>query len=88
MISELIESTGALVDVVKRYVIHNKPLETNRASDKFNDTLYVMNALADSVGISASEIIAANIAKLQTRYDGLKYSDSAANARADKKDGE
>lgn len=43
-----------------------------------------LNIIYDAFEISTADVEAANIAKLGKRYEGLRYSDAAAIARADK----
>lgn len=75
---------GNLLDVVKKHVIYNKPLDMA----EFTKYLFVMETYLCEIradeGVTYEETLEANIAKLRVRYEGLTYSDTAAQARADK----
>lgn len=43
-----------------------------------------MEGIRQALGIRRDVTLQANIDKLRVRYEGLRYSDSAAQARADK----
>ena len=77
---------GELLDAVKKAVIYRKPLDRENVIEELGDLEFYMEGLRQGLGISRDECITANIAKLSKRYEGLQYSDGAAQVRADKQD--
>ena len=75
---------GELLDAIKKHVIYNKPLDRANVIEELGDLEFYMEGLRQGLDISREETIAGNIAKLSVRYNGLKYSDAAAQARVDK----
>lgn len=75
---------GELLDAIKKYVIYNKPLDRANVVEELGDLEFYMEGLRQGLGITREETIEQNILKLSTRYAGLKYTDAAAQARADK----
>ena len=74
---------GDVLDVVKKHVIYGKMLDVDLLGlllGKLNHKLAVSIA---AVGSSREEVLASNMAKLTVRY-GKRYSDRAAQDRADK----
>jgi hypothetical protein len=55
--------------------------------EELGDLEFYMEQLRQALLLSREETLAANIAKLSKRYEGLNYSDAAAQARADKEQG-
>ena len=76
---------GELLDAVKKAVIYRKPLDAENIREEAGDILFYLTGLLNAISANASEVIAANMAKLSKRYpDG--YSNVAAAERADKHD--
>lgn len=75
---------GELLDGVKKHVIYNKPLDRDNIIEELGDLEFYMEQLRQRIGVTRDETLAANIAKLSVRYEGLRYSDAAAQNRADK----
>lgn len=75
---------GELLDAIKKYVIYLKPLDRANVIEELGDLEFYMEGLRQGLGISREETIEGNISKLSVRYEGLKYSDTAAQERADK----
>lgn len=75
---------GHVLDQAKKVSIYNKPCDVEALS-RF---LFILDMLLDCVNerflLNRADVLQANIAKLSVRYNGLKYSDAAAQARADK----
>jgi hypothetical protein len=73
-----------ILDLAKKVAIYNK----SHDGSAMMFALYILDELLDAVyerfDITRNDVLAANIAKLSVRYNGLKYSDQAAQARADK----
>ena len=75
---------GELLDAVKRHVIYKKPLDRENMVEELGDLEFYMEQVRQNLGITREQTIAANIAKLSVRYAGLRYSNEAAQLRADK----
>lgn len=75
---------GELLDAVKKHVVYNKPLDVDNIIEELGDLEFYMEQVRQNLCITREETLAANIAKLSVRYAGLKYSDTAAQERADK----
>lgn len=79
---------GTVLDLAKKVAIYKKP--ASRLD--FLRALYwievCMGAIRNEINTTREEALAGNIAKLSVRYAGLKYSNEAAQTRADKAEGE
>lgn len=86
--SRLVVSGGALLDLAKKVAIYKKDrldLITDFTIALANIE-WAMAQIRRITGITYEQAIAGNIAKLGVRYAGFKYTDNAAQVRADKKD--
>lgn len=79
---------GELLDAVKKHVMYNKPLDVENVIEELGDLYFYMEALEQALGLSKEAIIRHNISKLSIRYSSGSYSDTQAQERADKQDGE
>lgn len=75
---------GELFDAVKKWVLYEKPLDRENVVEELGDLEFYMEGLRQSLGVTREETIEANIAKLGKRYEGFRYSNQAAQQRADK----
>lgn len=75
---------GELLDAVKKAAIYNKPIDRENVIEELGDLEFYMEGLRQGLNITRDETLVANKNKLGKRYATLKYSDSAAQARADK----
>lgn len=75
---------GELLDAIKKKVIYRKDLDLENVLEELGDIEFYLEGLRQGLGITRDECLAANIAKLGKRYEGMKYSDQAAQDRADK----
>lgn len=75
---------GELLDGVKKAVIYRKPLDRENIVEELGDLEFYLEGLRQGCGITREETIEANIKKLGKRYEAFKYSDQAAQTRADK----
>lgn len=91
------EEAGELSDAIKRVTTYGKQLndiakdgQTYRQKivEEIGDIRFYLQAVMDLIGISEDEVLTHNVRKLSERYVGLEYSNEAANARADKKEGD
>lgn len=76
--------SGELLDAVKKGAIYCKPLDRENIVEELGDLEFYMEGLRQGLGITRDETIVANMVKLSKRYAGGKYSNQAAQARADK----
>lgn len=81
---EVAVCSAQVLDTVKKCTIYNKELNQTVLSIQLYDLLKYLMALGLMFGFGREVAISANIAKLSKRYEGLKYSDKAAQDRADK----
>jgi NTP pyrophosphatase (non-canonical NTP hydrolase) len=77
---------GELLDAIKKHVIYNKPIDRANIVEELGDLRFYMQGIMNNLNITEEEIIEGNKAKLSVRYNGLKYSDQAAQDRADKQE--
>ena len=75
---------GELLDALKKHVIYKQPTNRVNVVEELGDLEFYMEGLRQGLGITREETLEANIAKLGERYKGYKYSDQAAQTRADK----
>lgn len=73
-----------VLDTVKKAAIYNKPLDSALLSMQLYNLDYAMDAIRKCFGITRLETLEHNISKLLVRYEGMIYSDRAAQDRADK----
>lgn len=83
-VTGIVGEAGELIDAIKKCVAYNKPLDLENVKEELGDIEFYMEMVRQNVGITRQQTIDANIAKLGKRYEGFKYSDAAAHARADK----
>lgn len=77
---------GELLDAVKKFTIYNKPLDRINLIEEMGDIEFFMEGLRQITGITREETLERTIDKLSVRYSSGSYSDSQAQARADKVD--
>lgn len=78
---------GEIADAVKKHTIYNQPLDDKRRAhiiEELGDMEFYLEQLRAVCNITRDEVLYANRDKLAVRYNGLKYSDKAAEVRADK----
>ena len=74
---------GEIVDPIKKHFAYDQILDLENMIEELGDMEFYLEALRQELGISRETILAANIAKLQRRYEA-GYSDKAAAERKDK----
>lgn len=72
-----------LLDAVVKYVEGDR-LDIDNCIEELGDIEFYMEGFRDALSFTRKNILDANIEKLSVRYDGLNYSDQAAQDRADK----
>ena len=75
---------GELGDAIKKHLAYGRELDIRNVIEELGDLRFYMQALMNLVGVSEQQILQHNALKLAQRYEGLEYSDEAAQARADK----
>lgn len=75
---------GELADAIKRDKVYNKPVDLANIKEELGDLMFYIHATMNLYGIKEQEVLQLNALKLATRYAGLRYSDEAAQNRADK----
>jgi hypothetical protein len=78
---------GELLDLCKKAIFYNKDFDTESSMECIIDIVDFLRDEATKVGVTLEYCIRENMRKLTTRYP-TGYSDQAAQARADKKEGE
>lgn len=84
MIIGISGEAGELVDCVKKAIIYRKPIDMDNLIEELGDLEFYLEGLRQSFGITRSQTLSHNIAKLSKRYEGLKFTNEAAQLRADK----
>ena len=75
---------GELLDAIKKGAVYRKPYDRENIVEELGDIEFYLEGLRQGLNITREETLNANIAKLGERYQGFKYSDQAAQDRADK----
>lgn len=68
---------GELLDAVKKKVIYRKVLDRENVIEELGDLEFYLEGIRQGLGVSREET-------LGKRYEGLMYTDKAAQERADK----
>lgn len=79
---------GELLDAIKKAAIYCKAADVENIIEELGDLEFYMEGIRQGFGITREQTLEANIYKLATgpkaRYKGGKYSNQAAQERADK----
>lgn len=75
---------GELLDAIKKVAVYNKPIDMENVIEELGDIEFYLEGIRQGLGVTREQTLEANIAKLAERYKGFQYSDTAAQARADK----
>jgi len=75
---------GELGDAIKKEYIYGKPRDLVNIVEELGDLEFYLQAVRNHYGINREYVLQCNAEKLSQRYVGLKYTDAAAIARADK----
>lgn len=84
MVIGIAGEAGELMDAIKKQTIYRKPLDRENVIEELGDLEFYMEGLRQGIGATREECLAHNVAKLSKRYASLQYSDTSAQARADK----
>lgn len=74
---------GELLDIIKKHVIHNKPLDLEHVKEELGDLEFYLEQLRQALSLSRTDTLQHNIKKLPKRYP-VGYTDSHAQERLDK----
>ncbi|WP_297478299.1 nucleoside triphosphate pyrophosphohydrolase family protein [Ferrovum sp.] len=83
MVTGISGEAGELLDAAKKHIIYNKELDFDNVVEECGDIEFYLEGLRQYIGVSREYIIRKNSEKLAKRY-GERYSDQAAQDRADK----
>ena len=61
---------GEVVDICKKVIAYNKPLDKPHLIEELGDMLFYMNGMLDLIGSDWDEVMTMNVAKLEARYSG------------------
>lgn len=76
--------SGELLDAIKKHVVYGKELDRINVIEELGDLTFYIHAMMNLLGISEQQVLQHNACKLMVRYEGMEYSDQAAQRRADK----
>lgn len=62
--------SGELLDLIKKWIFHAKPLDEDHAKKELGDVLWYVAEIAYSFGWDLDEVMSMNIDKLKARYPG------------------
>lgn len=69
--------SGELVDLIKKWVFHEKPLDEDHAKKELGDVLWYAALICESFGWKMEDVMELNIEKLRKRYpDGFTPKDA------------
>ena len=60
--------SGELLDLFKKWIFHNKPLDKDHAKKELGDVLWYVAEIAHSMEWNLDEIMQMNVDKLKARY--------------------
>lgn len=73
-----------LLDMVLEHILNDKPIDLENAKEECGDMEFYLEGSRARFGITRKDTLINNYTKLGKRYEGMKYSDAAANERKDK----
>lgn len=74
---------GEILDVAKKHLCYDKPLDRENLIEELGDLEFYMEAMRAAIGVSREEVLRHNIEKLSKRYKA-SFTNEEAEARADK----
>ena len=60
--------TGELLDMVKKWIFHEKELDVDHAKKELGDVMWYVAMFCKAMGWNLNEILQMNVDKLKTRY--------------------
>ena len=73
---------GELLDLIKKWIFHGKPLDEEHAKKELGDVMWYVAEISHSFGWSLDEVMEMNIDKLKARYPH-GFSEALSNHRKD-----
>lgn len=73
--------TGEVLDMVKKWVFHEKELDKEHLKKEIGDVMWYVTMLCESFGFDLDEILQMNIDKLMARYPEGFDTDKANNRK-------
>ena len=86
MMMGIVGEAGELSEAVKKSTMYRKPLDIANVVEELGDLEFYMEGLRQGLGITREMCLEHNISKLSKRYSSGSFSNSQAQARADKGD--
>ena len=83
MASGVSGESGELLDLIKKVVVYNKPIDRDKVIKELGDIEFYLEGFRQRFEVSRDEVLAVNHAKLSERYSSGSYSDAQAITRAD-----
>ena len=74
--------SGELLDLIKKWIFHAKPLDEDHAKKELGDVLWYCAEIAYSFGWDLDEVMSMNIDKLKARYPGGFSTDLSNHRKA------
>lgn len=71
--SGLAGESGEVIDIMKKVVFQGKELDRNKMIGEIGDVAWYMNLMIHKLGITWGDVFRSNIAKLDARYPGGKF---------------
>lgn len=75
---------GELLDAIKKVAIYQREIDVENVIEELGDLCFYMQGIMNAFGLTWVQVLDHNQQKLAKRYNGLTYSNEAAQARADK----
>lgn len=73
--------SGELIDLLKKHVYHDHPLNIDKVRNELGDIIWYVSAISSQLGIELNAVMNLNIAKLRARFpNGFSSADSIARA--------
>lgn len=71
--------SGELIDLLKKHVHHEHPLNIDKIRSEAGDVMWYLSAICSQLGLELSDVMQANITKLRARFpNGFTSADSIA----------
>lgn len=67
----LVGETGEVVDDIKKRIFHGRDIPIAHTAEELGDVMWYVANIASEIGVSLNDIIEANVAKLEKRYEAL-----------------
>ncbi len=75
---------GEIADTVKRHIYYGQPLDDQNLKEEVGDLLWYAALICNAIDVSLSEVMRANIAKLETRFPDKFSEELAAEKNRDR----